>query len=101
MDNDMTDNLTDACVAAGAAEFSLKVSQVGPDAKTPIEWQALVKHWNATLQWGCGVAVTPQEAALQARQAFLATHAPQRPKRTRAPVPAPRVRKRTRSAPGA
>lgn len=46
----------------GFDEITIKVSSYAADGEYPSEFQAIVKHRNRTLVWGCGVDPNPLQA---------------------------------------
>lgn len=59
-----------------AAELVIRVSEYGKDLKTPVRFQAIVRHRNANKPWGVAVDVLPSRAAQGALNAFMALHGP-------------------------
>lgn len=58
----------------GADEIVIRVSNYGPDAETPDQWQAIVRHRIASKPWGVGVESTPAAATQAALKAFMRLH---------------------------
>ena len=63
----------------GASEVLVRVSKYDHDVgvrgpenhMAPIQWQAIVKHQNATLPWAVAVREDPEEAERDARLLFV------------------------------
>ena len=92
-------NLSLQCVEAGAVDFLVRVS--GYDwsngGQVPNQWQAIIKHRDATKPWGVGVDADFFEASKKAHHNFLQLHTEEKKPRKRTRAPAPRVRTRARA----
>ena len=65
----MTPTLPDsirAKFATGAEEILVRVSLYGPDCRTPVQYQAIVRYADRTRAWGVGVNDDAETALLMA-----------------------------------
>ena len=65
-----------AAFASGRDEITVRVSRYAADGRTPEAFQALVKHQNRTVTWGCGVRGEPVSALRAALDDALRPAAP-------------------------